>query len=275
MANKRNPLMANFRQLWDASSEEYDKYASAFPQYSDTNRSIVELAGIVPGQVVVDLACGTGLTASAIGVKLAGTGKLYCLDFSEDMLEKAKRNVISGNIEFIAAPAEEIANRIPEPVDRIICNAAFWQFTDKKAVLDGISRILKPDGHFVFNLPQQFYEMEGESHRGDIVKAIFDELRKRGYGPEGSMPPRFSESTLRELVSGHGLRVERIHIDEFEGTTLDDGIAFFRIPAVAPFFEGVPEAVKDDILRAVRERLVDSYQITPNRWAYVVVGNQM
>ena len=267
--------MTNFRQLWDESGEAYEGYTSAYPQYRDTNRRIVELAGIAPDQVVVDLACGTGLTASAIEEKLAGTGKVYCLDFSEDMLEQAKRHVKGDNVNFLQAPAEDIADSVPEPADRIVCNAAFWQFANKSAVLAGIKKILKPGGRFVFNLPQQFYEMEGESHRGEIVKAIFDELRKRGYEPEGSMAPKFSESTLRDLVSGHGLRVDRIHIDEFEGTTLDDGIAFFRIPAVAPFFEGVPEAVKDEILRTVRNRLIASYQITPNRWAYVVVGNQM
>lgn len=222
--------MTDFEKLWDKSGEVYTDYAAVYPQYVDTNKVIAKIADIVPGQTVVDLGCGTGLTARAVSEHLRGRGKVYCIDFAQDMLEQARQDVDSRVGEFIAAPAEDLAKCVKGPVDRVVCNAALWQFRDKDVVLQGIKQILKPDGEFVFSLPQQFYEMPGESHRGLIVKAIFDELKMRGYNPEGSFVDRYTEDSLKELLARNGLRMQSIEKRELSGTTLEDGLAFFAIP---------------------------------------------
>lgn len=262
--------MADFKNLWSKSGARYVEYSSKFSQYIETSQIIVELAGIAPGQTVVDLACGSGLTAVEIAKKLAGSGRIYCVDFAESMLNEARKIVPPKLAEFIVASAEELAGNIPELVDRVIANAAFWQFRDQANVLKSIRNILKPDGKFAFSLPQQFYEMAGESHRGLIVRAIFKEMEMRGYDPKDSFVPKLTEKTLTKLLLDNGFAVQTIERRELAETTLDDGLAFFLIPAVAPFFEKVPLKVQKEILTSVRQKLRDSYAPSPNRWAFVV-----
>jgi ubiquinone/menaquinone biosynthesis C-methylase UbiE len=45
---------------WDLSAEEYATFASRNNLYRDTAETMLQLAEIEPGMVVVDLACGTG-----------------------------------------------------------------------------------------------------------------------------------------------------------------------------------------------------------------------
>ena len=190
------------------------------------------------------------------------------------MIEQARKIVNFPNAHFIVAPAEELAKHVNEPVDRIICNAAFWQFRDQSAALRSVKKLLKLDGTFVFSLPQQFYDMPGESHRGLIVRAILGELETRGYkNLEQSFVPKFTKETITKLLSDNELEIQRVELVDFPASSLDDGLAFFTIPAVAPFFENVPAEVQTEVLNLAKEKLKDTYIETPNRWAFIMAKN--
>lgn len=270
--------MDNFQSRWDRSANTYSQYCLSFPQYKKTNQFITEIIPIEHGQIIVDLACGTGLTTQNILKRLETTGKVYALDFSAEMINQAKVDIKADNVEFIVAPAERISNVIPEKVDVVLCNSSFWQFTDYSIVVEGISKILKNDGLFVFNLNQQFYDFgkEETSHRKKVLQIIFSELRKKGYHPENRLREKISQSQIQKLANKNGLKITNVKTLEFSSSSLEDHIKFFEIPAVAPFFDNVPKAIQRSILDHAYITLKNEKDHgTTNKWIYFILKKNL
>ncbi|MEI6650864.1 MAG: class I SAM-dependent methyltransferase [Candidatus Moraniibacteriota bacterium] len=261
--------MTDYLKLWNESVEAYDGYGSTFSQYEDTSRFLVEVAGIRPGQTVVDLACGTGITTRHILDRVTSDGRVYAVDFSSVMLEKAKQNIRDENVTYIVSRAEDVADVMPEKVDVVVCNSAFWQFDDYERVFASVASLLKRDGIFVFDLNQQFYDFgpTEESHRKRVMEFISSELARRGYPTESRLREKLKKEHIVKLAQSSGYSLPLTETLEIPGSTIEDTIRFLRIPAVAPFFEGVPDTVRDDILDTIYRILKDdAAQIPKNRW---------
>lgn len=100
------------------------------------------------GDTVVDLGCGGGIDCFLASKKTGPTGRVIGIDFSEDMIAKAKINALKGkfdNVEFIMGDIE----RLPledDSVDIIISNCVINLAPDKDAVFAEAYRVLKPGG---------------------------------------------------------------------------------------------------------------------------------
>lgn len=139
------------------NAEKYDQYAKKFPTYQSTSQDLVQFSDIKSNMVVVDLACGTGITSQAILKSLGESSQLYCVDASTAMLEVARRNLKDqDNVTFYLSQAERLQDVITRPIDRVICNAAFWQM-NPDATLRAIHGIMSEKGSFVYNLPHPFF----------------------------------------------------------------------------------------------------------------------
>lgn len=105
-----------------------------------------------PGEAVLDLGCGAGLDLCLYAEKVGPSGKLFGLDLSQAMLEKARRNFAQAgiaNVEFLHAPADAIP--LPEgSVDLVTANGIYNLSPDKDAVMREVARVLKPGGRTVF-----------------------------------------------------------------------------------------------------------------------------
>ncbi|MFH1649608.1 MAG: class I SAM-dependent methyltransferase [Candidatus Woesearchaeota archaeon] len=257
--------MTDFHTLWEKSSSVYDEYSKQFHQYIETSKVLVQFAGRL-GPRIVDLACGTGITTKAIA-DVAPDSSITAIDFSLAMLEQAKKNINAKNILFIHDSAENVHKHV-KGATAIICNSAFWQFPDQDKVLYSINKALSPDGIFVFNLPHQFFDFGTEkSSRGPAVSLIIEELRKRGYHPEGKLKPKMTQDELTGLFGEHGLDIIKKAVCSFQSHTIEDSLAFFKIPAVSPFFDDVPANEQDEILKEVGEKLrTKSYNPSPARF---------
>ena len=127
--------------------------------YHNESKELVDLADIRKGMTILDLACGTGVSTKEILKKLGETGKIYAVDFSEAMLNLAKKEIKNKNVVFIKSLAQKIDEVISEKVDRIICNGAFW-LINKPETLKAMANILKDDGKLVFNMPGQIFKFD-------------------------------------------------------------------------------------------------------------------
>ena len=105
-----------------------------------------------PGETLLDLGCGSGLDLCLYADKITANGKLYGLDFSQNMLAKARRSfsqVGVANVEFLHATA----NAIPLPdnsVDIVTANGIYNLSPDKEAVMREVARVLRPGGRTIF-----------------------------------------------------------------------------------------------------------------------------
>lgn len=106
------------------------------------------LAGLKPGEVVLDIGSGGGLDAFLAADKVGPTGRVIGVDMTPAMLERARasaeRNNIT-NVEFRQGYAEEMPVADGE-VDVIISNCVINLTEDKGHVFREAFRVLKPGG---------------------------------------------------------------------------------------------------------------------------------
>lgn len=269
--------MISFLEFWNKSIKEYEKYALTYPQYIKSNEKLVEISEIKSGQVVVDLGCGTGLTTKEVLKRVPDIKKVYAVDFSEGMINIARAYIQSKKVVFITADVKDLSNIISEKVDFVLCNSSFWFFRNENEVIDSINQILKDNGIFVFNVPLQ--DDEYIQNIKIIMKAIFSEMRKRGYSPKIRKwaHKRWSNSKIREnriknLFENNIFNIESIEYYDIGSRSLEDFFCFFRIPVMAPFFEEVPKEGQEQILNSAYNELKNSLDgIEKNIWIYFVM----
>jgi arsenite methyltransferase len=108
------------------------------------------LAGLKPGETVLDLGSGGGIDVLLSARRVGPTGKAYGLDMTEEMLALAgenKRKSGLTNVEFLKGEIEHIP--LPDrSVDVIISNCVINLSGDKDQVLREAFRVLKPGGRF-------------------------------------------------------------------------------------------------------------------------------
>ncbi len=108
----------------------------------------IAMAGLKPGEVVLDIGSGGGLDAFIAAQKVGTGGKVIGVDMTPAMLERARasaeRNHIT-NVEFRQGYAEELPVADGE-VDVIISNCVINLTEDKGHVFREAFRVLKPGG---------------------------------------------------------------------------------------------------------------------------------
>jgi SAM-dependent methyltransferase len=107
-------------------------------------------AGIKPGDRVLDLGSGAGNDCFVARSIVGETGFVTGLDFTNEMIHKARRNNIKmgyENVEFVKGDIEQIP--LPEDsYDVVISNCVLNLVPDKHKAFSEIKRVLKPGGHF-------------------------------------------------------------------------------------------------------------------------------
>lgn len=102
---------------------------------------------IPEGATVLDLGCGAGLD-TLIAAKRAGpTGKVIAVDFSETMLERARKAAKLGaaNVKFHRADAESLPIE-DASVDVALVNGIFNLNPARPSIFDELARVVRPGG---------------------------------------------------------------------------------------------------------------------------------
>ncbi|MFI5335765.1 MAG: arsenite methyltransferase [Opitutales bacterium] len=106
------------------------------------------IAGIKPGETVLDLGSGAGFDALLAARQLAGTGRVIGVDMTVAMIAKAHRNAARAgyaNVEFRLGEIEALPVA-DASVDLIISNCVINLSPDKPRVFAEAFRVLKPGG---------------------------------------------------------------------------------------------------------------------------------
>jgi arsenite methyltransferase len=132
-----------------------DDYASLEGYNADADLSLgcglpTQYAGIKKGDHVLDLGSGAGNDCFVARTLVGEEGKVTGIDFTDAMLEKARKNLEKTgfkNIEFVKGDIEAI------PLDDntfnvVISNCVLNLVPDKQKAFSEIYRVLKPGGHF-------------------------------------------------------------------------------------------------------------------------------
>jgi len=174
--------------------------------------SPVEMAGLKPGEAVLDLGSGAGLDAFLAGGEVGPSGKVFGLDMTDEMILAAESNRVHwglDNVEFLKGFIEEIP--LPEgSVDAVVSNCVINLSPDKDAVFREIFRVLKPGGRisvsdvvFLRPVPEEI-RSSIDAWAGCIAGALGREeyagkLKKAGFENVRVEPTRVYEFTPEQL----------------------------------------------------------------------------
>lgn len=135
------------RYGWDKAATWYE--TSWHRQLLPAQQRLLDLAGLRPGESVIDIACGTGLVTLA-AARTTG-GMVTGVDISDKMIELARiaaRNMQIDNVRFERADAEQLPGA-DEVYDAALCALGLMYFPDPGQSLAECHRVLKKGGRVV------------------------------------------------------------------------------------------------------------------------------
>ena len=162
----------------DRVREVFDSVANRYDLMNDLmslgihrlwKRMAVELAGVRPGQKVLDLASGSGDLAARFAGLVGPDGLVVLSDINAAMLEQGRTRMadrgLAGNVEYAQLDAETI----PFPDNSFDCISIGFglrNVTDKQQALRAMYQALKPGGRALI--------LEFSQPRNKPLKAAYD-----------------------------------------------------------------------------------------------------
>ncbi|MEM6590220.1 MAG: methyltransferase domain-containing protein [Pseudomonadota bacterium] len=111
---------------------------------------LLEVAALQPGERVLDIGCGTGLSTMMAAQAVLPGGHATGADIAEQMLVKARSQAAElTNVEFLCADAQTHRFEVAA-FDAVISRFGVMFFADPAAAFANIARAVKPGGRMVF-----------------------------------------------------------------------------------------------------------------------------
>lgn len=112
---------------------------------------LVEAAGLMTGERVLDIACGTGVVPRTAASRVGPGGTIVGVDINPMMLQEARR--ASSGLQTAIEYLESNVQSLPLPdasFDAVFCQQGLQFFTDRLAALKEVHRVTTPRGRAVF-----------------------------------------------------------------------------------------------------------------------------
>lgn len=210
-----------------AAAQAYEDHLVG-PLFAPWARRVIDLAEPRSGELVLDVACGTGIGARLAAPSMGeGGGRIISVDGDAGMIEVAEKvagaSGLPGNVvlEWHVKPAEQ---KLAEDgsVDLCLCLQGPQFLSDPPLALTNIRSALKQNGRLAASMWNELTHNKGHY-------AIAQALQKRGVPP--AMKP-FSKGRIvdaRRLIAEAELEIEHFETAEY----------IARFPSIRAFVDGV------------------------------------
>ena len=172
-------------EVYNVMSDEYD-HLEGYSAEADLKLGCglpTEFAKIQSGNTVVDLGSGAGNDCFVARHETGETGKVIGIDFTPEMITKARLNADQlkyNNVEFRLGDIENIPT-MSNIADVVVSNCVMNLVPNKPKAFSEVHRILKVGGHFSIsdivltgNLPERI-KNAAEMYAGCVASAIHKE----------------------------------------------------------------------------------------------------
>jgi ubiquinone/menaquinone biosynthesis C-methylase UbiE len=220
----------------------YNEFTRAHLLFQQTSRDLVKLAGLNDPELVVDLACGTGITTEEILASVDEHCRVIAIDRSAAMLAVARERVRDPRVTWVEARAAEVSAHAAQ-ADAIICNAAIWQ-VDIEPTVSAAAATLKSDAALVFNIRSPLVTMPCDSSPPtgppkqtllSLIQALAEDEQRRRPGHCSVGGPRvwpMASQRIEQMLTNAGLRLDATRIFSYENRP-DTLLALFKVPVFA------------------------------------------
>ena len=251
------------------NAEIYDRFVRERGVYRWLNAHLVELARLHGARRVLDLGCGTGATTRSCMALLGPEATIVGVDASAAMIEVARANEIDPRARYLVCDAAAVDQVTEGPFDRVVCNAAFWQFPDSAPVFDSISRVASTGARLVFDVPAS--QVVGESHRLHPFQVCLAlEIEQATGHPFQRRAAVVDPDHLEQQASSTGWELVEVHRLAYQGQQ-GELVDLMTIPAMSDsLMPGLPPDQRREVVRRAAEA-VDRSEPIHSPWVYFVL----
>lgn len=217
-----------------AAARDYADHVA--PSLLAVAATLLALAGVREGEVVVDVGCGAGLLTHPAYAGAGSKGRVYGVDADADMLDVARARRPSGVL-WTRASGSALPFRTG-CVDKVVCGGVLHRLPDVAPVLAEWARVLAPGGRVAVAAWGSFHESPAED-------AVLRALDEHGVDPAAcerrvalvSSGVAVSAADLPALLAAAGLRVTHDAGGEVTVPFVDAGayatwrLSFLRVAA--------------------------------------------
>ncbi|WP_425260638.1 class I SAM-dependent methyltransferase [Rubrivivax sp. RP6-9] len=137
------------RYGWDRAAEAYARHWHGL--LAGVQGELLTLAAPAAGEAVLDIACGTGVVATAAAEAVGPAGHVLGVDLADAMVQAARlrsRQLRQAQTRFERMDAEQLA--LPDAgFDLALCALGLMYLPDPGAALRELRRVLRPGGRAV------------------------------------------------------------------------------------------------------------------------------
>lgn len=132
-------------KIWNEVAPRYHKrWASTSSGPFQSTKELVKFARIKKGDVVLDVASGTGVVTKEISSKISSSGFVVGIDASKKAIDIARSWNNEKNLDFILADAENV--NFEQVFDVVTCQYALFFFPNSQKALKNAKQVLKKGG---------------------------------------------------------------------------------------------------------------------------------
>ncbi|WP_454718227.1 class I SAM-dependent methyltransferase [Caulobacter segnis] len=215
--------------------------------------AVVEAAGLVNGEAVLDVGCGSGATTFAAAWRTGPTGRAVGVDISPALVELARRRAgedgLEG-VEFLLADAQ--AHGFQPDFDAIVSRFGVMFFPDPVAAFANLRTALKPGGRLAFAAWRAPEENPLALVPLKAAAPFLPEIPKF----EKDAPGRFAfadAERVRSILEASGWRgVEIAPLDVTNPLSFDELMTMsLRVGPLNPILKDADEDLRDTVWDAV------------------------
>lgn len=242
---------------WQLSRDSAERYETILVPsiLGPAARALVDACTIQPGDVVVDIGCGTGAATRFAAERVGPDGRVFAVDVNPGMIDVA-RSLSSTGAEIDWRVASATALPLETGTANLVLLAQTLQFVPEKgAVLNEARRVLTPGGRVALSLWCELGECPYFHAVAEAVAHHIGEPTAVGLRAISSLA---SPDEIRPLLISSGFEQIEMHIAQLD-LDLPDLTDFVprhvSATPMAPAFAAVADVTREAIIRDISNRL--------------------
>ena len=189
--------------------EKFSRAANSYDSYAKVQTEVaLKLAAKLPPvskkkeiRTILEIGCGTGNFTALLAARFPGA-KIVALDFSPEMIAKARHKLGKNNIDFICAEGEGFLGTAPgKSFELVVSNGSLQWFTDIDKALHDIARILTPGGSMSCSIfgPESLQELgQGLTAIQTLPESLAAQKFPQPERLQRALDRHFNEGTVEE-----------------------------------------------------------------------------
>ncbi len=254
-------------RAWRESAPYWEKHRDVIrAMFAPVTRAMIEDAGVIAGQDILDVAGGAGEPALTIAEEIGPSGSVTFTDAVQEMVESATREAERRrltNISFRHCPAESLPFD-SDRFDRAVCRFGIMFFPDPVAGAREMLRVIKPGGRMTFAVwrgPQfnPFFRIVA-----DIMSRYVEPVEE---DPDAPGAFRFAEpGAVANVLKQAGANVEKDRVSDFfiEPPVMLEEFWSLRVELSDTLREKAAKLSADQLLRVERDVRASAREFFPD-----------